>query len=380
MRVIYSIDIFCNVIDNFGDVGVCWRLARQLAVQEKMRVCLWVNDLARLKVLRPFIDTAQSLQQSDGFSVRDWRVETDYASYETADLVIEAFGCKLPQLVLQAMAQQPMPPVWINLEYLSAEDWVEGCHQLSSPQSSPPLTKYFFFPGFTARTGGLLKEVGLDARRYSVQHNEDVRTVCLDALGISLAHSTTLVSLFCYPAAPVDELFAAMQINGTVHCVVPQGVASEAVARFLQQPAVAGARATYGQLTVQVMPFLQPDAYDQLLWCCDLNFVRGEDSLVRAIWSGRPLVWQPYVQAEGAHIDKLEAFLARYVKGMPAPLASVVERCWQGWNGAKEQQFDWLAYSASLLPLRTHNVKWSADLAAQGELARGLVEFASKIG
>lgn len=380
MRTIHSVDIFCEVIDNFGDIGVCWRLARQLALQEKLAVNLWVNDLARLKHLRPAIDPHAPRQQSDGFCVRDWQAGLAYADDQPADLVIEAFGCKLPDAIVQAMAQQATPAVWINLEYLSAEPWVEGCHQLSSPHSSLPLKKYFYFPGFTRQTGGLIKEAGLEASRTSLQQNESTRAALLDSLEVSVVPDTMLLSLFCYPTAPVDALFSAMQTGRPVHCLVPQGVASEAVSRFMQRPAEAGACATRGQLTVQVLPFLEPDAYDELLWCCDLNFVRGEDSLVRAIWSGRPLVWQLYKQEEGAHFDKLAAFLARYCAGLPAPLAAIVTTYWQAWNSAADLEFDWPAWTASLPQLREHTANWGAQLAAQGELARGLVEFASKIG
>ena len=49
--------------------------------------------------------------------------------------------------------------------------------------------------------------------------------------------------------------------------------------------------------------------FDHLLWACDLNFVRGEDSLVRALWAGQPFVWQIYPQHDDAHHAKLEAFL-----------------------------------------------------------------------
>jgi len=380
MRSLSSADIFCEVIDNFGDIGVCWRLARQLAQQEKLSVTLWVNDLARLKHLRPAIDTRALQQQADGFAVRDWQAGSDFAAYQPAELIIEAFGCKLPETVVQAMAQATLPPVWINLEYLSAEAWVDGCHRLSSPHRTLALTKYFYFPGFSEGTGGLLKEPCLDASRNALQQDEAARAAFLASLHVSVSSDTTVVSLFCYPTAPVEALFAAMQSSEPVLCLVPQGVAADAVSRFLQQPAMAGARSTRGQLSVAVIPFLEPDDYDRLLWCCDLNFVRGEDSLVRANWAGQPFVWQLYEQEENAHFDKLDAFLSRYTATMPSPLAATVERCWHFWNAAAGAELDWPAWSASLPTLREHNASWAGQLAAQGELARGLVEFAGKIG
>jgi uncharacterized repeat protein (TIGR03837 family) len=69
--------------------------------------------------------------------------------------------------------------------------------------------------------------------------------------------------------------------------------------------AVPGSR----QLRITYLPTLSQDDFDHLLWACDLNVVRGEDSVVRALWAGKPLVWQIYPQEDAAHIPKLDAFL-----------------------------------------------------------------------
>ena len=151
-----SCDIFCNVIDNYGDIGVCWRLARQLAHEQGIAVRLWVDDLSSFHRLCFEVDAAQEQQVCLGVEVRHW---TDFfPRVEPAHLIIEAFACQLPTSYIEAMAAQTRQPVWINLEHLSAEDWVAGCHGLPSPHPSLPLTKYFFFPGFTPDTGGLLLE------------------------------------------------------------------------------------------------------------------------------------------------------------------------------------------------------------------------------
>ncbi|HET9045379.1 MAG TPA: elongation factor P maturation arginine rhamnosyltransferase EarP, partial [Casimicrobiaceae bacterium] len=38
-------DVFCKVVDNFGDAGVCWRLARQLVAEHDLAVTLWIDVL-----------------------------------------------------------------------------------------------------------------------------------------------------------------------------------------------------------------------------------------------------------------------------------------------------------------------------------------------
>lgn len=364
MRDRPTIDLFCEVIDNYGDAGVCWRLARSLA-QAGSAVTLWIDDPDRLRRLRPRLDAALEMQPLDGFVLRRWR----QPAYAGADLVISAFGCRLPDEVLAAMAKQAPPPAWINLEYLSAEAWVEGSHGLPSPHPRLPLTQHFFFPGFTPRTGSLIREAGLEAARDAFGEAE--RSALLSELGIDLPPDALLVSLFCYPGAPLPALFAAMQSGPRVVCVVPEGVTP------LAPPP--GQSVTKGALTLHGLPFLEPDAYDRLLWSCDLNFVRGEDSAVRAQWARRPFVWQLYPQQEAAHLDKMQAFLGLYAEALDPGLAAGVGRCFRAWNGDTTAIFDWPACVAMLPALESHGARWQRRLSSLPDLGSSLIEFASKI-
>ena len=157
-------DVFCRVVDNLGDVGVSWRLARILAREHGKRVRLWVDDLTVLSLLRPEIDPARERQVLEGVEVALLRDAVPDA--EIADVVVETFGCDPPPEYVEAMARRARRPRWINLEYLSAEDWVEGSHALPSPNPRLPLVKHYFFPGFTPRTGGLLREGGRRRREH----------------------------------------------------------------------------------------------------------------------------------------------------------------------------------------------------------------------
>lgn len=364
MRALPAIDLFCEVIDNYGDAGVCWRLARSLA-QAGCELTLWIDDPDRLRRLRPQLDMAREAQPLDGFVLRRWREP----AYRGADIVISAFGCRLPDDVLEAMAQQVPPPAWINLEYLSAEDWVEGSHGLPSPHPRLPLTQHFFFPGFTPRTGGLIREAGLEAARDAFGATE--RAALLAGLGIEVPPDALLVSLFCYPAAPLPALMAAMQSGPRVVCVVPEGVTP------LAPPP--GQSVTQGALTLHGLPFLEPDAYDRLLWSCDLNFVRGEDSAVRAQWARRPFVWQLYPQQEAAHLVKMQAFLHRQVDGLDPAAAAGLGQFFRAWNGDPDAVLDWPALVALLPALEAHGERWQRHLSSLPDLGRSLVEFASKI-
>ncbi len=364
MRAVRSADIFCEVIDNYGDAGVCWRLARALAAAG-LRVTLWIDDPQRLQRLRPAIDARLSSQPLDGFTLRHWAGEP----VADGDLVISAFGCRLPDTTLQAMAAAHPAPVWINLEYLSAEAWVEGSHGLPSPHPRLPLVQHFFFPGFTPRTGGLLKEAGFDAAHAAFGARE--RAAFLASIGVTVPPGALLVSLFCYPSAPVEALLKAMRDGPPVVCLVPDGVTP------LAPPA--GQQRTEGALTLVGVPFLEPDEYDRLLWSCDLNFVRGEDSAVRAQWAARPLIWQFYAQPEGAHFDKLDAFLALYGEAA-ADAAPLLASFWRAWNGDSPALLDWQGLVAALPALAAGARSWQRRLSLQHELATGLIEFAREIG
>src|SRR5690242_8896754 len=152
-------DIFCKVVDNYGDAGVSWRLARQLVREHDMAVTLWIDAIASLARIATGIDPTRKVQSSEGVRVRAW--PESLTGIELPDVVVEAFGCGLPDDYVDAMAAARRAPTWVNLEYLSAEPWVESAHGLPSPQPRLPLTRYFYFPGFTDRTGGLLREAGL---------------------------------------------------------------------------------------------------------------------------------------------------------------------------------------------------------------------------
>ena len=200
-----SCDIFCNVVDNYGDIGVCWRLARQLANEHGLAVRLWVDDLASFRRLCPDADATLDVQRCRGVEIRHWMA--DFHVIEPAGLVIEAFACTLPEPYVTAMATMQRKPVWINLEYLSAEDWVEGCHKLPSPHPRLPLTKYFFFPGFTEKTGGLLLEHDLLAQRDAFQSDNMALDAYWRSLGVPEHMAGEVrVSMFGYENEAMEGL------------------------------------------------------------------------------------------------------------------------------------------------------------------------------
>ena len=375
-----SLAIFCKVVDNYGDIGICWRLARQLQIEHGVRVTLWVDDLVSFKRICPEIDGMLEVQHAAGVTVRHWRdQEGGFAPEDIADIVIEFFACDIPPGYIAAMAQCQPHPVWLNLEGLTAEEWVEGCHQLTSPRHG--MIKHFFFPGFTDKTGGLLREAGLEERRRQFQADPAAMQAFLAQFGVPASEmAATKVSLFCYPHAPVAELLAGWQSGSEpMLCLVPEGVAFDAVSSFIGADAVAGAARTRGALSVRVLPFVPQDDYDTLLWACDVNFVRGEDSFVRAQWAGKPFIWHIYPQDENLHHVKLRAFLQRYAADADGAIDSVIDAS-ECWNGARVAQQGWAALWAALradMPrIASRAGAWQAQMLDNGDLAGNLLSFA----
>lgn len=287
-------DIFCCVVDNFGDIGVTWRLARQLKQEgalpthgNEVQVRLWVDDLASFARICPGLDPAQDSQWVDGIYVQHWH-DTLPADTLPARVVIEAFACQLPapfiERMAEQMASQPRPPCWINLEYLSAESWVEDCHALASPQrvGNQSLNKYFFFPGFTARTGGLLCERGLIVERERWQQDEAGLAAYWTGLGLPPKQEYELrVSLFTYESPALISLVESWCQSATpVTLLLPLGrslndVLTGAGLAAAIPTAKAGALLQAGNLTIKLLPMTDQAGYDRLLWSCDLNLEIG---------------------------------------------------------------------------------------------------------
>ena len=368
-----SCDIFCNVIDNYGDVGVTWRLARQLANEFGMTVRLWVDDLKSFTRLCPEADFRIDIQRFYGVEVRLWR--EIFATVQPADLVIEAFACKLPDAYLALMAARKS--VWINLEYLSAEPWVEGCHKLPSPR--PPLTRYFFFPGFTRNTGGLLIERDLLARRDVFLNDAGQQRAFWLSLGMAAPSADTLkISLFAYENEALPALFDVW-VNGEqpVLCLVPEGRVLPQVVLYFGAVSPGYSR---GKLQVRVLPFVAQERYDELLWIADVNFVRGEDSFVRAQWAGKPLVWQIYPQHDDVHLEKFQAFLDLYNAQLSPNAITAMQCMWQLWNGSDFPVAEaWKKFAAARIELDLHAKKWAEQL-SQNNLALNLLDFFQEIG
>ena len=350
--------LLCRVVDNFGDVGFAWRLAADLAGRgEKVRLC--VDDAHALAWMAP--------GGMAGVEVVAWNDATALGS----DVLVETFGCGWPERVAAELTAQTARPVCVNVEHLSAEAFVVRSHGLPSPRfasDGTAIPSWFFYPGLAAGTGGLLREPGLLERRLAFGDGR----AWLAGRSIERAQDERCIGLFCYPEAPVETLLDALSAAPTL-ILLAAGAATERALAAL------GPEGRRGRLRAVAMPPLAQEDFDRLLWSCDLNFVRGEDSLVRAFWAGAPWVWQAYRQQDGAHEAKILALLDLYLADAPPALASDLRRLFQAWNGLGEggapllegiDPDEWAA----------HCRRWRDRLAASVDLTSQLMAFVASKG
>jgi uncharacterized repeat protein (TIGR03837 family) len=324
-------DCFCRVIDNHGDLGVCWRLAADLASRGET-VRLWVDDPMALAWMAP--------TGARGVSVVRW--VDPLPDLAPGEVVIEAFGCDPPPAFVARMARTQ--PLWINLEYLSAEDYVERSHGLRSPVQ--PYEKWFFYPGFTPATGGLLREP------RALETAAEPPWVELD---VAPRPGERCVSLFAY----ADALFDRLDDRPTLLLLCAGASQAHALRALEGRP--------QRHLRAVALPWLTQRDYDRLLFACDLNFARGEDSIVRAMWAGAPFVWHIYRQHDGAQAAKLDALLDRMAAGPD------VRALWRAWNGLS----GWPTTLPDAGPWRAACREWRQRLLEQSDLTTRLLHFAA---
>ena len=345
-------DIFCRVIDNYGDAGVCWRLARALELAGE-QVRLWIDEPLVLDQLEP----------ADGrppIKICPWPTDSQtFTAHDVADVVIEAFACDPPAGYVTAMADLALTgraPVWINLEYLSAEDWIGSHHKMPSPHPRYPLVKHFYFPGFTPDSGGLIRE-------SHISSDPKTPATC----------SPLRIFLFGYHQPALPGWISAQR--NAVLAVAPGPLAKQMAALSAAIPE---------GCQIEWLPFVPQSTFDAVLQANDLLFVRGEDSFVRAQWAAKPVFWQIYPQADDAHLAKLSAFYERYLD--PEILDSQRRSCFMrfilAWNGLADPAACSLLWPEilDLLPLLQQNALiWREKLLQQADLVSQLRAFVADL-
>ena len=296
----HTIDIFCRVIDNFGDAGVLWRLARDFT-NHGHHVRLIIDDVNTLSALAPELQSDHFSQKtSRGIQVLKWESAWDRGDcpLEPAQIVIEGFACQIPRDYEFKMSLMQNAPVWINLDYMSAEDWIDEFNALPSPHPNLPLTKYFWFPGVTKKSAGLIIEDGYRLRQERFDHAAFLKKMGADPDMVTLF-------FFAYPYGPIKALAKALAAYPRplqlLLSATKSGELLKAELEALDAP----------HIRLVTLPFVDQETFDEILWASDIAFIRGEDSAARAMLSGVPFVWHIYHQDDDAHMVKLAAMTSK---------------------------------------------------------------------
>ncbi len=405
-------DIFCKIVDNFGDIGVCWRLSQQLANEHAIQVRLIIDDIHVAQKIIAQLDISKPLQVINNIEIVAWSyIEASLANQTSSanqtsvanqinkpfvDVVIETFACTLPESYLNRMHSHTL---WINLEYLSAEAWVGDFHAKPSKHPSLNLTKYYFFPGFFENTGGLIRENDLIQNRDAFINSIESQSDFWQRIDIGQISKEVLkISLFCYPQAQIKTLLKSLsETKKKISLFVPFNSAiAEVTSLYMDFEPKIGNIYYKENLTIYVLPFLSQVDYDRLLWACDLNFVRGEDSWIRAIWAGKPFIWQPYIQTDDTHLKKLNAFLDLYTFDADPESKALINEAhltWSGYASHAKTQLDqaynqdcniaekniWLEFIGALENLHQHSNEQTNLLNLQSDLATKLVIFSENL-
>ena len=283
-----SIDIFCQVIDNYGDVGVAYRLAREFKrVYPNKKLRFVINQIEELNLIRKSEDIEIILYK-------------DISKIEnSADLIIESFGCEIPKEYMDKALKNAK--LIINLEYFSAEKWVDDFH-LQESFLGGNLKKYFFIPGLSEKSGGILLDNEFLERKKKVEANKEYY---LEKFEIKEKYDL-IGSVFSYEKN-FDSLIEELKKLGKKIILL---ILSEKTQKNFIKYFDNGNN--YDKIKFVKLPFFSYDKYEELLALCDFNLVRGEDSFVRALLLGKPFLWHIYPQDENTHIKKLESFLEKY--------------------------------------------------------------------
>jgi uncharacterized repeat protein (TIGR03837 family) len=367
-------DIFCQIVDNYGDAGVCWRLARALSRLSSSSVNNVECDDSRIRLFCDDLNVLNVIAHGDavrhgaslGIEVLPWSAaESPAVLASVGDVVVEAFACHLPKPYIEAMVQKtsqktsPKPPIWINLEYLTAEAWADDMHLMPSPQNNG-LNKYFYFPGFTPKTGGVLLGDWDEVTSNSLNIPQS-----LSSAFESCRPKSKKISVFHYKQAPLDNWLDSVNQAALAH--------GEMVDVFLcaDQNVSAATQTSFSLADSAVkliqLPFIPQEDYDYLLSVCDINLVRGEDSFVRAQWASKPFIWDIYPQSDLAHEVKLNAFLERYFEGVSAEFRAIGISAMK-WGPAS----DWWSHLSSWT---SHSEAWRQKLMGLGHLEGKILDF-----
>ena len=306
-----SIDIFCEIIDNFGDIGVVYRISKELKkIFQNVRIRIVLNRLEEFKAINKKVKDTD-YQEIDGLiCVTEKYVKENIETFGVSDVFIEAFGCNVPEeYVKQAKENSKL---WINLEYLSGEKWIEDFHLCESLIDSKTLKKIFFMPGFSEKSGGVIIDSGfLERMKYGKENRDEVFKKYFKDFDLK---DKFIGTVFSYEKNFESLLETLKNYEKETVLLLMGEKTQKSFSEILKKNLTEdyGNIVKYGKITMIYSDFFSQEEYEEIISASDFNFTRGEDSFVRGIILGKPFMWHIYLQEEKAHMDKIKAFTERF--------------------------------------------------------------------
>ena len=313
-----TLDIFCEIIDNYGDIGVVYRVAKELqkSFENRVKIRVFLNRIDEFMKINSNVKDS-GFQEIDGIVYITFQyLKENIDKFETSDVIIEAFGCNIPEEYMEKAYEGST--LMINLEYLSAEDWIEDFHLQSSPLGKGKLKKYFFMPGFTEKSGGVIadsnyinrmEKVNSNRKEYEKKYLSMIENVDSKLVGTVFSYEKNFEPLF-RDLKEIDKDVVLLALGEKTQNSIKEFLKKNSVEVF-------GNYIKYGKIEVVFYDFLNQEEYEELINTVDFNFVRGEDSFIRAVLTGKPYLWHIYCQDEFVHMDKLEGFLDKFIRVIP---------------------------------------------------------------
>lgn len=382
-----TLDIFCEIIDNYGDIGVVYRTAKELQkIFPKSKIRAFLNKLDEFKKINSQVLDLPS-QNIDGIEYITFDYLRDNANeLLTAQVIIEAFGCQIPEEYMEIAYDNS--ELLINLEYLSAEDWIEDFHLQSSPLGRGKLKKVFFMPGFTEKSGGVIADSNYLERIQRVLENKEFykKKYLSD---IEDRENKIVGTLFSYEKNFTPLLEDLKKLDKDVVILAMGEKIQDSLRKILKNFSIEDFRNSlkYGKIEIRFLNFLNQEEYEELINIVDFNFVRGEDSFIRAVLTGKPYMWHIYCQEEYAHMDKIEGFLDKYRRVIEnfsdEDFLLNMEKFFKDYNFRKENSLElgkesYLYFFENLTKIEKYNTIFRDFLIQKCNLINKLKDFIEK--
>lgn len=368
-----TIDIFCNIIDNFGDIGVSYRLAKEIA-SNKYIVHLYVDDLYIFSKIENKINIHKKFQKlSKYLFIHKWDNNLKH-NYIPSYTIIETFGCNLPQYISNKITDKNL---WINLEYLSAENWIEDCHLKISPQSNG-LKKYFFFPGFTPNTGGLnfnklVTKINKIKFLQKFSHHISNRKLKIKEIP-NLCKNYSFNLIFTYDNPQVKNItISKLKQNPNSVFFIAEGKSST----IFNNNTIKEIKEKFPKAKLFKFKMINQSNFNKLINICDLVIVRGEDSIVQAIIQEKLFLWDIYKQEENAHLDKIKHFIYKYIPQNNKNYNDIYESLINLNTSNIYSNFD--SFMLKSEEIISHNKLWARELKQNDSLCSNLLNFIKQI-